>query len=525
MLLNVSSEEKTGACIGCGAHMRNPAMFTVTIGRMMPEQITSKRERSGLIRLLLAFTYLFGGIAINLSGIHGRHDADSLLTSLISIERWTPYYWGDNRLGTLLPLLASPVRDFEYNLIVQTQLSVFAALGAVLLFQCFFSTRERGFTVRNLCAAQIVVLFAILVLRPTYRVVQVLFLPSHPYFTSLSLSLIAVAVLIFSRWKTYIRYGVAAAALLVSFWVNWTNAPLIAGFVLLLPAGRERLRERLKARLPALLLVLGAFAAMYSYSQLYPRLVVTGFVPVAQIRETASRMLANAMDGMFYANRFAALLLLASIAAAVRWRQQFLRNMLTFGGAQIILLLCLGFAIAIASSEWVIRNLYEWRYWTIPVAFVFLIGAAFLAGCVYDLLRRITDSEWVTASLCVLLFVAAVVKAFGIPSVEHARTGIERVSSADYAKVKQLGCTHMLGDYWIAWSSVFYNRSHRIQPPLWAVSLRSEETQDLWSATPPGERNYCGVCGDIMNNYYQIVFKLGPLRHTDTAGNLCLFQP
>ena len=202
----------------------------------------------------------------------------------------------------------------------------------------------------------------------------------------------------------------------------------------------------------------------------------------------------------------------------------FLRKMFSPGESHVIIVIAVIFAISVATTEWVMKNAYEWRYWTVPVVLIFLVLASFVADSMYLLLQQATASSVAASAIAVLLFAAAIVRIFGLPSVEQARASIDAVSRVHYAKIEQLGCTHMIGDYWIAWSSVFYNRSHDIQPPLWAVSLRSEPTEHLWSTIPPAERRYCGVCGDRMNNYYEIVFKLSPLRHTGQADNLCVFQ-
>jgi hypothetical protein len=476
------------------------------------------------LQRIFIFVFAVAAVCINLSWIHQNHDADSLLTSLISIEQWTPYYWGDNRFGMLLPLIASAVRSYIPNLVVQTQLSVSAALLTAVLFQCFFLDRDHGFTARNLAGSCLTILFAMAVFRPHTRVVQVLLLPSHPYFTSLALALAGLIALLRYRGDTALRYSFAAVALLASFWVNWTNGPVIIGLALLLPSSAGSVRDHLRARAPAVAVILAALIAMYSFSQLYPRLLIAGIAPLSQARNTIARMSANVLGDMLFPVRAAILVVATLIAAAYRWRRAFLRNLLSFGESQAIIGIALGFALAVASTEWVIRNFYEWRYWTVPIALIFLVIASYAADSVYLLLQYLTGSAPATILAVALVFVAGIVHEFGLPSLAFARAGIESVSGAHYDKVESLGCTHMLGDYWVAWSSVFFNRSRNIDPPLWAVSLRSEATESLWSKTPPTERRYCGVCGDTMNNYYIIVFKLGALRHTGQADHLCRFQ-
>ena len=445
-------------------------------------------------------------VCINLSWIHQRHDADSLLTTLISIERWSPYYWGDNRFGMLLPLIASTVRSYVPNLLVQTQISIAAALLTVVLFQCFFLCREPGLSVRNLAASCLAIVIAMAIFRPQNRVIQVFLLPSHPYFTSLALGLLALVVLFGYSGRPVLRYSIAALALLASFWVNWTNGPVIAAAAFL--------RGRTRGRIAAVLLVCTTWAAMYSYSLLYPRLVVAGMATISEALNSISRLAVNVAGDMLHPWRA---LVLVVVGLAIQWRKKNVEAGILVGIAVV-------FAIAVGSTEWVIRNYYEWRYWTVPMALIFLIAASCIADSTYVWLERLTGSPQRAALIAMLVLAAATVRVFGVPSLSAARAGIDSVSRAHYANVERLGCTHMLGDYWVAWSSVFFNRSQKIQPPLWAISLRSEVTEDLWSKAPATARRYCGVCGDPMNNYYIIVFRLGALRHTGQADNLCLFE-
>jgi hypothetical protein len=476
------------------------------------------------IHAIFACVAAAAAVCVNFSWIHAKHNADSLLMSLISIEQWTPYYWGDNRFGTLLPLLASFVRGYVANLLTQTQLSICATLLTVVLFQCFFLDRERGFTPRNLSSACLTLTLAMLVFRPHDRVIQVFLLPSHPYFTSLSLALVGMIALLRYGGRRLLRYSLAAIALLLSFWVNWTNGPVVIGLALLLPSGSKTIAEHIRARAPALLLTFATFVAMYSFSLRYPRLMVTGIARASEVLTSITHMLTNVAGDMLYPVRLGLMICLALFAAGVRWRNAFRKKLLSPGEAHATILVALVFAISVAATEWVMKNAYEWRYWTIPIALIFLVVASFIGDSLYILLQQATASSITAAAISVLLFSIGIVRVFGLPSAELARANINSVSGVHYAKVDQLRCTHMIGDYWGAWSSVFYNRSHGIQPPLWAVSLRSEATEHLWSKIPPAERRYCGVCGDFMNNYYEIVFKLAPLRHTGQADNLCLFQ-
>ncbi len=57
------------------------------------------------------------------------HNADSLIPTLVSLDYWLPFYWGQDRFGMLLPLVTMPVRDSFWNLVAQNALGVFLLLA------------------------------------------------------------------------------------------------------------------------------------------------------------------------------------------------------------------------------------------------------------------------------------------------------------------------------------------------------------------------------------------------------------
>src|SRR5262249_54521827 len=84
---------------------------------------------------LLTLLVVCAGVAmwIDFGTLHRYHNGDALVPVLVSLYRWTPFYWGQNRLGMLLPLLAIPFRNPLTNLLVQMGLSTFAALASMCL--------------------------------------------------------------------------------------------------------------------------------------------------------------------------------------------------------------------------------------------------------------------------------------------------------------------------------------------------------------------------------------------------------
>src|SRR4029077_11756254 len=63
----------------------------------------------------------------------GWHQSDSLIPVLVSLQKWTPFYWDQDRMGMLVPLLTLPLRQPLWNLVAQEAIHVFAGLAAMFL--------------------------------------------------------------------------------------------------------------------------------------------------------------------------------------------------------------------------------------------------------------------------------------------------------------------------------------------------------------------------------------------------------
>src|SRR5260370_42498605 len=69
----------------------------------------------------------------DLGTIHRLQHGDSLLPVLVSLQRWTPFFWEQDRYGMLIPLLARPLANPLTNLLFQGFLNVTCGLAAFFL--------------------------------------------------------------------------------------------------------------------------------------------------------------------------------------------------------------------------------------------------------------------------------------------------------------------------------------------------------------------------------------------------------
>jgi hypothetical protein len=466
---------------------------------------------------------LFCAAAINFSWIQELHDSDTLLMPLISIDRYTPFYWGDNRYGMLVPLLASWIRDYQANLLFQTQILVLAAIGTVVLFHAFLRSGADGLTERNLASACLSIGIIMLLVRPTFRVAQVFFL-AHPYFISLVTGLTGVVLLLRVPKSTpRLRYAGAILSFALSMWINTSNAPLFLGLILLLPSREGKWKGLTRDRTAGTILLATALIVVTLFARQYPSLGGAGLAPLSQYPQTFSRMWVNFWSFILFPGRTAvfagACLLIALIASG----GSITRMARRYSSECVVAALAGALLLFITATDWLAKNAYEPRYWTAPMAMLVITTGAILGTSIYDKFSKTTAVPVATAA-CTLLLIGFSVSAFGLPSWQAARVAIDQVSGRYAGRFAQLRCTHILGSYALGWSTVFYYRSHQLQP-LWTISSRSEVTQDLWSRVPEKERRYCGVCGDQMNSYFQTHFRLGPIQEVERQNELCVYRP
>jgi hypothetical protein len=103
---------------------------------------------------LWPYLALCAGVAlvVTLGDFHRGHQGDTLLPVLVSLQRWTPFFWEQDRIGMLIPLLTFPLRNPFLNLLAQEALNVFAALAAMFLLARYM-LRDRTYPLAGTLSA------------------------------------------------------------------------------------------------------------------------------------------------------------------------------------------------------------------------------------------------------------------------------------------------------------------------------------------------------------------------------------
>ena len=96
------------------------------------------------------------------------------------------------------------------------------------------------------------------------------------------------------------------------------------------------------------------------------------------------------------------------------------------------------------------------------------------------------------SNACVAFLFVGVLTAFGTPSLRGVHEDLDRSLGKWTPEILDSQATHVCGDYWQVWASVFHanlvlhERGER--KIIWGVSYRAAPTKDLWTAIPERQR-------------------------------------
>ena len=446
---------------------------------------------------------------LDLGSLHRLEHGDSILPVLVSLQRWTPFYWDQERFGMLVPLLALPVRDPLWNLLLQRGLMILAGLATVVLLARHLLP-ERDWPLVGAAAAATLLLFA----PEPWRFE---FLGDQPYGLSLALALAGLAFAEpaphgsrRARWRLAAGLGLVLLAHAVNPATGVVLGLLALGRALedwFTEPAEERgaIRERLLV--DAGLLAIGLAAGQLSI-MLYPvvtgqplRLAV-GFLPLAQVpaawAATAERAWAEAPGWG------AALLACAGLGGALLalpssrgWRRDALVR------AGMLLGAAISYAAFVGALAWVAENHHHPRYLA-PAAV--LLHLAVLSLLVEPLARaaRASRPAFVAALLALPLAALAV---GGAPSLAGVRADLDLKAGRLTEEVLAARCQLIAGDYWSVWPGVWHAslvaRERGLRDAagggpwrVWGVSHRSTPTVAQWKDLPAASLRICRVRGE-----------------------------
>jgi hypothetical protein len=374
--------------------------------------------------------------------------ADSLLFTIISVQHPTLYYWGQNRVGNLLPILLSPIHDVYANYYAQTFLRALSATLTPLLTLALI--RPRGSPSFYYAAA----LVGIFLIEPGSLLIY--WVDGQPYFVSAALVLSAVAVLRMRLLHWFVR-GVAGFLLLtIATWVHVGIIVITAPILVLLLVFDRRLEHTVLLGLSlAAYLLVRWHASAYGYPFQYESF---------SISMPQMIMAASAIEGVLNLAPLGALLAGTLIAYMIPWKQD--RAIIR---AVLLMLGCLISVLFVANLDWFRINGFNPRYFCLPI--LLFIAAASVSSA--TLVAR-----WSKHGVSLVISVLAVALAFQAtaPSTDHQMVTEEATMIA--AKANELGAGYIGGDYWLVWPAVFETMHQRNSTRVFGITDRG------WGAGP-----------------------------------------
>ena len=407
---------------------------------------------------LAAVVVGFGDISAGLTS-----DADLLVLS--SIQKWTPFYPGnDHRYGMLVPLLAMWARSPALNLAVQLTISAAAGLSVFFLVPRYVAPSSSWRTVGAWSS-----LFWMLAMpRPMLQEWLI-----QPYGVAMALGVAGLLVM-GGNDRGWAALPMGGALLVVAFWVNvglgLVLAPLWVARQMLRPSSPNFRSEREPWYL---LWVMQALWVSYLHDHTEPKYLQVA--PLSSLSVAVEHIAAAAPTWILAMTLLGAGLLLfhprpARLARSTR--------------AAYLVKAGLVSSIPVAMNGWVVANLSAARYF-LPMLMLWQVAAVL---CAQD---DEPGRHWFRPSLAWMVCMAVV--AFGWPSFERLRARI--VSASKGGMYEQAGCVAIGGDYWLVWPTVLAILELRHETndpkPAYGVTTRGDFTLGLLANEP--SPTYCEV--------------------------------
>ena len=466
---------------------------------------------------------------IALGTMHRDQHSDSILNVLISLQRWTPFVWEQDRFGMLVPLLARPIREPMANMLAQASLSSFAGL-ATFFFLARYAARDASYPLIGTVGAA-----SLLALTPPYYRFEYLVDTSY----GIGLSLATWGLILVERPGTSRpKWAGAVALLLVAHWVNSVTALFLGPIVALRGLLGSKPDRRALARTPwrsgmtrGLALLAIGYASGQAMIRLSPYQPTTlAAVPASEWPRAWSELL-RANGVALGTPLWVGLMGLEATAGAVGLMMRrrrgrsvgLVRSVVTMLATAVVLWLLMG------TRYWVKMNDYSFRY-LFPSALLAQTAAAALA--VGGLGLAVPSSPkrrraFALGSAVVLL--AAGAWSYGPPSIAGVRRDIDARCGTLTDDLMAARCTCLAGDYWEVWLAVFHANlvlhERGEARTFWGLTQRAEPTFALWRGEP---RDRCVVAvarddgqGDVFLRSYLV----GKFREVEVRRTIRVLRP
>ncbi len=441
---------------------------------------------------------------VTFSSLHRYGNADVIVPVLVSTQLWSPFYWGSNRFGMLVPLLATPFHNPFVNLAAQSLMNSFFGIAAFFLIARLVYARDYWPAIGAASGASFVWLY------PNSQLVS--YLIAQPYGPAFALCCVGLCLIEDDARRTratrVASTAVGSAFVLLGSWVSpspfltlvpivfltWLSPQFTAVYrrlreVVHGPRRRdlayEAVREVFGSRSFQMIAILTAgFLCSYVATRLSVHHLDYPPLPYREWPDGWWRLFGNFSQAVFPSWRTASLLLLWLVIGLcsylLRRRAGTLALALNASAAILAAVACE--LLIMGSLAHVKENGSAARYMTASLVLVITLIVGVGLTMLLDEGRRLGIGWANMAALAGLVLVTLF--RFGLPSVVEMREVLNEKWGGYTQDVIEARCSHFAGDYWKVWPTVFHVNwtlyEHGNSKRIWGISHRSRDTLHLW---------------------------------------------
>lgn len=392
------------------------------------------------------------------------HSADSILPALISTQSLTWYYWGQNRLGNLLPAVTSLISNIDLNLELQIWLRALCAGLGPIFFILILRPKARFITVY--CAT-----LAAILLVERDSLTYSYWLDGLPYGTSFALLVPPLLLADRFSWRLDLRSAATAIAILILLiavlWVNLSAVLLIVPLFLGLA-----IVERSRAFIVLTALTLLAYRIANAHAAHIGPYEYVVFEPSWSKTVEAASNLAEQI-------RLLPALVLTSGCIFAGWMLR--HNLAILRTALVVLGAALIAFLVTANLLWVHQGLSLPRYFTYPITAIIATSAILVVDAIDRLLASIQLRNHILAVASIALLISAgglIAWPLNLQcSFIGPTTRIEEGANEIANLIGETKASFVDGDYWTVWPAVFL-ANHNSREPVFGVTFRGKGARE-----------------------------------------------
>jgi hypothetical protein len=503
---------------------------------------------------------VLAALCIDFGAFHRLHNSDSIVPVMVSLYRWTPFYWEQDRLGMLVPLLAIPFRDPLANLLAQSAFNLFCGLAA--FFLCARYVVRRAWLFTGAISTSLFLLFNSKETRFQYLGL------AQPYGVGLFLGLGGLLLLENLKYSRSVRIAFSLICLLAA---SWVNAALI--FVLLpliffrwyfdhdkyqrswvlgsiqnrsgknksvssdswrngFPQWMLRAKRCLNHELGiATVLVFLSFVASYIFSGIASHSAAYGdwpYSPVQPWRLPAAWFQFGKNVWTEYLIEpwgiaVASLLVLGVFVRLLPHGRIHRTNppALNLITCSLVSFLLMGSLSHIQSTE------FDPRF---ALQSMVLLQVGVVAWALLPV-HALVSLRWQNALMAagIFLFLSTPLYLYGWPSLARVRTDLNETLGKYTAEILQSGATHIVGDYWKVWPATFHVNMTLYEMGsdrrVWGVTIRSTPTRVYWSKIPLKKTRLAALVSDPEVRPMLKMYSFPPVKEEQRFKDIVILTP